>query len=510
MKPTVLIIMDGFGIAKPKNNAIATANTKNLDYLFKKYPTTNIEASGLSVGLPKGQMGNSEVGHTNIGAGRIVYQDLTRISKSVKDKTFFKNKALKKAINHSLKNNSSLHIMGLLSDGGVHSHIDHLFAILELIKDSGLKEVYIHAFLDGRDTPPDSGKKYLNKLLKKLNDIGTGKIATISGRYYAMDRDNRWERIEKVYKAIVEGNGNRETSPTDAIEKSYKNNITDEFFYPTIIDENGIIKDNDSIIFFNFRPDRARQITKCFVYDKFNSFKRNKILNKINFVCLTEYDKSLSGYVDIAFEPEVLKNTLGEYVSCIGLKQLRIAETEKYAHVTFFFNGGIEKKYNGEDRILIPSPKVATYDLQPEMSAFIITEKVINEIKSNKYDIIILNFANCDMVGHTGNFDATVKAVESVDLCVKKIVDEVLKYNGCAFITADHGNADKMKDDFGKPFTAHTTNPVPFCVVGYECSLKSNGKLSDIAPSILDILNIKIPSEMTGNSLIIKNKGENL
>lgn len=504
MKPLILIIMDGFGLKDPKDNAIATANTPNLDYLFKNYPTTKISASGLAVGLPEGQMGNSEVGHTNIGAGRVVYQDLTRISKSIKDGDFFGNEALLSAIKHSKENNSSLHIMGLLSDGGVHSHIEHLYAILDLIKNHDLKNVYIHAFLDGRDTPPKSGEKYLNELLKKINETKVGKIATISGRYYAMDRDKRWDRIKKAYDTIVLAKGKKFNNPIEAIENSYRNNITDEFFVPCVIDENGTIKNNDSIIFFNFRPDRARQITKSIVLKDFNFFERNISLKNIKFVCLTEYDKNLYPFVDVAFKPETLKNTLGEYISSLGLKQLRIAETEKYAHVTFFFNGGTEKEYPLEDRILIPSPKVATYDLQPEMSANLITKRVTEEIEKNKYDLIILNFANCDMVGHTGNFEAAVKAVECVDLCVKKVVDKILSLNGYAIITADHGNADKMRDSNGNPFTAHTTNPVPLCFVGCNFKLKPNGKLSDIAPSILDLLNLKIPKEMTGESLIIK------
>lgn len=504
MKPLILIIMDGFGLKDPKDNAIAAANTPNLDYLFKKYPTTKISASGLAVGLPEGQMGNSEVGHTNIGAGRVVYQDLTRISKSIKDGDFFKNEALLSAIEHSKKNNSSLHIMGLLSPGGVHSHTEHLYALLDLIKNHNFKNVFIHAFLDGRDTPPKSGEKYLKELLDKINETKVGKITTICGRYYAMDRDNRWDRVKKSYDAMVCAKGKKFSNPIYAIKDSYLNNITDEFFVPCIIGENGTINDNDSIIFFNFRPDRARQITKSIVSKDFNSFERHKVLRNIKFVCLTEYDKELSSLVDVAFKPETLKNTLGEYISSFGLKQLRIAETEKYAHVTFFFNGGIEKEYPLEDRILIPSPKVATYDLQPEMSANLITEKVIEEIEKNKYDLIILNFANCDMVGHTGNFKATVKAVECVDLCVKKVIDKILSFDGYAIITADHGNADKMRDSHGNPFTAHTTNPVPLCFAGCNFQLKPNGKLSDISPSILDLLNLKIPKEMTGESLIIK------
>lgn len=502
MKPLILIIMDGFGLAEPQNNAIAAANTPNLDYIFKNYPTTKIEASGLAVGLPEGQMGNSEVGHTNMGAGRIVYQDLTRIFKAIKEGSFFENQVLLKSINHAKENNSAIHLMGLLSDGGVHSHIEHLYAILNLIKKNGLKKIYIHAFLDGRDTAPKSGTKYLKELQNKLNELQIGKIATVSGRYYAMDRDNRWERIEKAYNVMVTGEGSKINDPLNALEDSYKNNVTDEFFVPAAVIEDGTIKSNDSIIFFNFRPDRARQITQSFVLKDFEGFLRKKVLKNLNFVCLTEYDKDLNKYVNVAFEPESLKNTLGEYLSNKGLKQLRIAETEKYAHVTFFFNGGIEKKYSGETRILVPSPKVPTYDLKPEMSAFKITEKVIEEIDKKLHDVIILNFANCDMVGHTGLFDAAITAVETVDTCVKKIVDKVLEHNGCAIITADHGNAEKMRDSSGAPFTAHTTNLVPFSVLGCDCKLRQNGKLCDIAPTILSILNLKIPEEMAGESLI--------
>lgn len=502
MKPLILIIMDGFGLAGPKNNAIAAAKTPNLDYIFKNYPTTKLSASGLDVGLPDGQMGNSEVGHTNIGAGRVVYQDLTRISKAIADGTFFENHVIWNAIKHTKLHNSAIHLMGLLSDGGIHSHVEHLYALLKLIKESGLNKVYIHVFLDGRDTSPTSGIGFIKELQNKLEELNIGEISTIYGRYFAMDRDNRWDRTEKVYNALVLAEGAKNKNFLEVIELSYKNNITDEFFNPTVVNEDGIIKDNDSVIFFNFRPDRARQITKSLILKEFDGFKRKKVLNNLKFVSLTEYDKELSNYIDVAFEPVPLTNMLGEYLSNRGFKQLRIAETEKYAHVTFFFNGGIEKKYPGESRILIPSPKVATYDLKPEMSAYEITEKVVAEIDKKVHDVIIMNFANCDMVGHTGIFDAAVQAVETVDSCLKKVVDKILAHGGCAIITADHGNAEKMRDSSGVPFTAHTTNLVPFSIVGYNCKLKEGGKLCDIAPTILEILEQEVPTEMTGESLI--------
>lgn len=523
MKPIALIIMDGFGLAGPKDNAIAAARTPNLDYLFENCPTTKIAASGLAVGLPDGQMGNSEVGHTNIGAGRVVYQDLTRISKAITDGTFFENTAILDAVNHAKAHDSAVHVMGLLSDGGVHSHVEHLYAILEILKSHGVKKVFIHAFLDGRDVSPTSGKSYLQALQKKLNELEIGKIATVAGRYFAMDRDNRWERVEKVYFAMVCGVGCTADDPVSALEDSYKAGVTDEFFEPTIINDfieqargNRIdnnepkcqdicvstINENDSVIFFNFRPDRARQLTSCFVDANFSGFDRKKVLKNISFVCLTEYDKNLSDKVKVAFEPEELKNTLGEYLAQLGFTQLRIAETEKYAHVTFFFNGGVEKEYQGETRILVPSPKVATYDLKPEMSAFEVTERVIEEIEKNEHNVIVLNFANCDMVGHTGDFDAAVKAVETVDACVKSVVDKVLMHNGIAVITADHGNAEKMRDETGEPFTAHTTNLVPLCVAGHDCKLKPGGKLSDVAPTLLTLLGVDKPAEMLGQSLI--------
>lgn len=501
-KPIALIIMDGFGInPSDYGNAIKAANTPNLDRLFKTCPHTKIGASGLNVGLPDGQMGNSEVGHTNIGAGRIVYQELTRITKSIADGDFFKNEAFLKAVDNCKKNDSALHVMGLLSDGGVHSHNSHLYAIIELAKRSGLKNVYVHCFLDGRDVPPTSGKEYVAELKNKLSEIGVGKIASLSGRYYAMDRDNRWDRVNKAYDAIVNGEGVKNSDPVAAVEQSYKNNITDEFVVPVVCTENAEIKADDSVIFFNFRPDRAREITRSLVDPEFKGFERKKGFFPLTYVCMTQYDATMPN-VSVAFKPQSLKNTFGAYLADNGLTQLRIAETEKYAHVTFFFNGGVETPNKGEDRALIPSPKVATYDLQPEMSAYLVTDEVEKRIASDKYNVIILNFANCDMVGHTGVFDAAVKAVETVDECVGRVTKAVADKGGVSLITADHGNADKMKEDDGSPFTAHTTNLVPFIVVGNECELREGGKLADIAPTMLDIMGMKQPAEMDGKTLI--------
>lgn len=502
-KPLILMILDGFGIAPEKGNAIKAANKPNIDRLFSSNPVTQIGASGMDVGLPDGQMGNSEVGHTNIGAGRVVYQELTRITKSIEDGDFFENEALCKAMDNALKNGSSLHIMGLLSSGGVHSHNTHLYGILEMAKRKGLTKVYVHAFLDGRDVPPSSGKDFVEECCNKMQEIGVGKIATVMGRYYAMDRDNRWERVSKAYEAMVYGEGNKADNAVAAVEKSYADEVTDEFVIPTVIDGGDTIKANDSVVFYNFRPDRAREITRTFVDPEFNGFERKNGFFPLTYVCMTQYDATMPN-VEIAFKPQSLKNTFGEYISDKGLTQLRIAETEKYAHVTFFFNGGVEKQYENEDRILVKSPAVATYDLQPEMSAYEVTDKLVAAIESGKYDVIILNFANCDMVGHTGVFDAAVKAVEAVDTCVGKVTDAIAKMNGVALITADHGNADKMVDTDGEPFTAHTTNPVPFCVVGYPCKLRTGGKLADIAPTMLEILNLEQPAEMTGQSLIEK------
>ena len=506
-KPVMLMILDGFGInPNEKGNAVAIANTPNIDKLKKTWPTTIIHTSGLDVGLPEGQMGNSEVGHTNIGAGRIVYQDLTRITKSIQDGDFFSIKEFSDAIDNCKKNNSNLHIMGLLSDGGVHSHIRHLVALLEFAKRKDFENVYVHCFMDGRDTPPTSGEGYIAKLEEKMKEKGVGKIATIEGRFYAMDRDKRWNRVKEAYDAMVNGVGEEATSAVGAIEASYQKEVFDEFVKPTVI-RNGdspvaTIKDNDSVIFFNFRPDRAREITRTLVDKDFNEFETKKM--NLFFVCFTQYDETMPN-VKIAFKPETLVNTFGEYISKKGLKQLRIAETEKYAHVTFFFNGGEEKEYEGEDRILVPSPKVETYDLKPEMSALEVTDKVVEAINSEKYDSIILNYANPDMVGHTGSLEAAVKAVETIDGCVGKVVEAIEKQNGILIITADHGNAEQMIDyKTGEPQTAHTTNPVPLILVGLEGVKLKEGKLADLAPTMLDIMGLEKPQEMTGESLIEK------
>lgn len=446
-------------------------------------------------------MGNSEVGHTNIGAGRIVYQELTRITKSIEDGEFFENEALLKAVDNAAQEGKALHIMGLLSNGGVHSHNTHMYAIVELAKKKGVKNVYVHAFLDGRDVPPTSGKDFVEECANKLKEIGLGKIATVMGRYYAMDRDNRWDRVEKAYSAMVYGEGNKACCPVKAVVESYANDVTDEFVVPTVCEENATVKPGDSIVFFNFRPDRAREITRTFVDPEFKGFERKNGFFPLTYVCMTQYDASMPN-VEVAFKPQSLKNTIGEYISNKGMTQLRIAETEKYAHVTFFFNGGVEQPYEGEDRILVKSPAVATYDLQPEMSAYEVTDKLVAAIKTGKYDMIILNYANCDMVGHTGVFEAAVKAVEAVDECVGKVVTAIREMDGVALITADHGNADKMIDTDGSPFTAHTTNLVPFCVVGYPCELREGGRLADIAPTMLKIMGLPQPAEMTGESII--------
>lgn len=501
-KPLILMILDGFGIAGDKGNAIKAANKPNIDRLFSSNPVTQIGASGMDVGLPDGQMGNSEVGHTNIGAGRVVYQELTRITKSIQDGDFFQNEALCNAIDNAVKNGTALHIMGLLSDGGVHSHNTHLYGILELAKKKGLEKVYVHAFLDGRDVPPSSGKDYVAACVEEMKKIGVGQIATVMGRYYAMDRDNRWERVVKAYSAMVYGEGVKCADPVEAVAASYAEGVTDEFVVPTVIDGAAPIGANDSMIFYNFRPDRAREITRTFVDPDFTGFERKKGFFPLTYVCMTQYDATMPN-VQVAFKPQSLDNTFGEYISNKGLTQLRIAETEKYAHVTFFFNGGVENTYENEDRILVASPKVATYDLQPEMSAYEVADKCAEAIKSGKYDVIVLNFANCDMVGHTGVFDAAVKAVEAVDACVGKVTDAIAEMGGVSLITADHGNADKMFEDDGSPFTAHTTNPVPFCVIGYPCQLREGGKLADIAPTMLQILGLEQPEEMTGKSLIL-------
>lgn len=507
-KPIMLMILDGFGInEKSDGNAVKQANTPNIDKLMKKYQTTKIYTSGLKVGLPDGQMGNSEVGHTNIGAGRIVYQELTKITKSIEDGDFFAIPEFIEAIENCKKYNSKLHILGLVSDGGVHSHIRHLYGLLEMAKRRDFENVYVHCFLDGRDTPPASAEGYITELEEKMKEKGIGKIASISGRYYAMDRDKRWDRVEKCYDALVKGEGNKSASATIAIENSYQKEVFDEFVEPTVICNGetpiATIGEHDSVIFFNFRPDRAREITRAIVDPKFDGFETKKM--ETYFVCFTSYDETMPN-VRIAFKKEPLVNTFGEVVSKNGLKQLRIAETEKYAHVTFFFNGGEEKQYPGEDRILVPSPKVATYDMQPEMSAREVTEKVVEAINLNKYNVIILNYANPDMVGHTGSLPAAIKAVETIDECVGKVVEAMLAHDGTMLITADHGNCEQMIDyKTGDPHTAHTTNPVPLILVTENKDLRiKEGKLADLAPTMLDILGIEKPEEMTGESILVK------
>lgn len=502
--------MDGFGYNPSEyGNAIKAANTPRLDALMAEYPMTFIGASGMDVGLPDGQMGNSEVGHTNIGAGRVVYQELTRITKSIQDGDFFENDAFVKAIENCRKYNSALHLIGLVSDGGVHSHNTHLYGLLELAKKNGLDKVYVHALLDGRDVPPASGVEYLKELEAKMKEIGVGKIATVMGRFYAMDRDNIWDRVGMAYNAMVNGEGIHADSAIEAVKKSYETidgdgkHLTDEFVMPTVINGTDSIKANDSVIFFNFRPDRAREITRTFVDPDFTGFER-KAFFPVYYVCMTQYDATMPN-VDVAFKPEALTNTMGEIISKHGMKQLRIAETQKYAHVTFFYNGGEEKVYEGEDRVLIDSPKISTFDLKPEMSAYEVCDAACERIRSGKYDMVILNYANCDMVGHTGIFDAAVKAVETVDECVGKLWDAVNEMGGVILITADHGNADKMYEDDGSPFTAHTTNPVPLVIAGYgkDFRLKAEGgKLCDLSPTMLDIMGIEKPAEMSGVSLI--------
>ena len=508
-KPIALIIMDGFGESKiVEGNAVLNAKTPNLDKLIAECPNTLIAASGMDVGLPEGQMGNSEVGHTNIGAGRIVYQDLTRVSKSIADGDFFTNEVLVEAMNNA--KNGALHLMGLISNGGVHSHIDHLKALIKMAKEQGVENVFVHGFTDGRDVAPTSALSFVEDIENYMKEVGVGKFASLSGRYYAMDRDKRWERVQLAYEAMVTGKGNTATSAKEAIEKSYAEDKIDEFVVPVVmVDENGqpigLIKENDSIVFGNFRPDRAREITRALVCDEFVGFDRPCM--KTFFVCLTTYDVTIKN-VHVAFKPQSLENTLGEYLAKNGKSQLRTAETEKYAHVTFFFNGGVEEANEGEERLLVPSPKVATYDLQPEMNAPELTEKVLAKIDEDKYDFIVLNYANPDMVGHTGVVEAAIKAVETVDTCVGKVVDKIVSKGGSVLITADHGNAELMQDPETKTtITAHSTNPVPFIVVGEEfktANLREGGRLSDIAPTVLDMMNLKKPEEMTGQSLIIK------
>ncbi|MDR0752079.1 MAG: 2,3-bisphosphoglycerate-independent phosphoglycerate mutase [Christensenellaceae bacterium] len=503
-----LIILDGFGISNEvKGNAVLASGTPYFKSLCDKYPHTQIGASGLDVGLPDGQMGNSEVGHINMGAGRIVYQELTRISKEISDGDFFKNQALSVAIENAKIPGRALHAFGLLSDGGVHSHIDHLFALIKMAKESGLDNIYIHCFMDGRDVSPTSGADYIVKLQKYIDELKFGTIASVMGRYYAMDRDNRWDRVEKAYTALTDGEGIHALDAELAIRQSYADGVTDEFIVPTVICANGKptrrVKQSDSIIFFNFRPDRARELTRAFIQEKFEGFIRKKGPLSPFYVGFTKYDESFKGILT-AFNAQSLTNNLGQVLSKRNLKQLRIAETEKYAHVTFFFNSGIEQPEPGEDRILIPSPKVATYDLQPEMSAYIVAETAAKLVKSEKYDVMILNFANCDMVGHTGVFDAAVKAVDTIDVCLKTVIDAILETGGNAIVTADHGNAEKMIESDGSPFTAHTTNPVPLVLVkSGNFKLRSGGRLCDIAPTLLDMMQIDVPIEMTGKSLII-------
>ncbi len=510
---TALIIMDGFGINPVhEGNAIYQQGTPHLDALMAKYPHTQIGASGMDVGLPDGQMGNSEVGHLNMGAGRIVYQELTRITKDIQDGVFFQKKPLVHAMDTAKETGKAVHLMGLLSDGGVHSHNSHLYALLEMCKQRGVKDVYVHCFLDGRDVPPTSGIEYVKELQQKLDEIGVGKIATVMGRYWAMDRDNLWDRVQKAYDAMVLGQGQATAnSAAEAVEQSYAKDETDEFVKPTVILENGkpvaTINEGDSVIFYNFRPDRARQLTRTFIQPDFDGFKRGKGYFHVNFVSMTQYDETFTG-LEVVNPPEKLENTLGEYLAKQHKTQLRIAETQKYAHVTFFFNGGVEKANEGEDRVLIPSSKVATFDMKPDMSANEITEKAIELINARKYDVMILNFANCDMVGHTGVMKAAMEAVKTVDDCVDKVVNAVLANGGCAFVTADHGNADQMVDpETGEPFTAHTTNPVPFIAVGPEMigkKLREGGRLADIAPTMLTSMGLAVPAEMTGKSLIVE------
>ena len=509
---TALIILDGFGHRDAvAYNAIRTDGAVHFKKLWENYPHTYIQASGLDVGLPAGQMGNSEVGHLNIGAGRIVYQELTRITKSIEDGDFFRNPAFLKAMDNCKQKKTALHLMGLCSDGGVHSHLEHLYALVRMAKEQGLSKVYIHCFMDGRDTPPRSGEGYIRQLEEKLNEIGAGEIATVSGRYYAMDRDNRFERVERAYAALVYGEGFTAESGHEAMEKSYARGDSDEFVQPTVILKNGkpvaTVQPDDSIIFFNFRPDRARELTRAFLFADFDGFERKKGFFPLTSVSMTQYDKTFEDKLSVAFKPETLQNTLGQYLAKLHKTQLRIAETEKYAHVTFFFNGGVEAPNPLEDRCLIPSPKVATYDLKPEMSAYEVTEEAVKRIDSGKYDVMILNFANPDMVGHTGVMEAAVKAVHAVDACLEKVVDAILRQGGRCIITADHGNCEYMWDEKqNAPFTAHTTNPVPCVLVDdtrKNVKLRSDGRLSDLSPTLLDLMGVEKPAEMTGNTLII-------
>lgn len=501
-KKAVLVILDGFGIAPPsKGNAIYVADTPNIDRLFAKYPKSQLNASGLDVGLPDGQMGNSEVGHTNIGAGRVVFQILPRMTMEIENGKFFENKAYIKAMDDAVSAGKALHVLGLLSDGGVHSHIRHIFGILEMAKKRGLEKVFVHCFLDGRDVDPKSGAGFVEMLNSKCKELGNARIATIQGRFYGMDRDKRWDRVEEGYNAIVCGEGISDPDPVHAVKSSYEQDVTDEFVKPVVVCPEGVISEGDSVIFMNFRPDRAREMTWALNLPDFDGFERKKTVYPLSYVCTAQYDEALT--LPIAYPPETIENTLGDFISANGLKQFRVAETEKYAHVTFFFNGGVEKQTEGEDRCLVPSPKeFATYDLVPQMSAYKVCDKLVEAIASDKYDLIVCNFANCDMVGHTGIMDAAVKAVETVDECIGRIAAQIDKQdNAVLLITADHGNADCMFDENGKVNTAHTTNPVPFVVCKEGITLK-NGRLADIAPTILQLMGLKQPAEMTGESLI--------
>ena len=509
-KPTVLMILDGYGLNETHNgNAVYEAKTPVMDKLMAECPFVEGNASGLAVGLPDGQMGNSEVGHMNMGAGRIVYQELTRITKEINDGDFFKNEALLTAMKNAKDNDSAIHFMGLLSDGGVHSHNTHLYGLLEMAKREGLEKVYVHCFLDGRDTPPASGKGYIEELQAKMKEIGVGEIGVVSGRYYAMDRDNRWDRVELAYNALTKGEGVKGTDAAEAVQASYDNEKTDEFVLPTVMEKDGkpvaVIQDKDSVVFFNFRPDRAREITRAFCDDDFQGFAREKRLD-LTYVCFTDYDETIANKL-VAFHKVQLHNTFGEYLAAHDMTQVRIAETEKYAHVTFFFNGGVEEPNKGEDRILVKSPKVATYDLQPEMSAVQVCDKLVEAIKSDKYDVVIINFANPDMVGHTGVEEAAIKAVETVDACVGRAVEAVKEVNGQMFICADHGNAEQLVDnETGEAFTAHTTNPVPFILVNADpkYTLREGGCLADIIPTLIELMGMEKPEEMTGESLLIE------
>lgn len=509
-KTTVLMILDGYGLNdKAEGNAVAMANTPVMDKLTAECPYVNGFASGLDVGLPDGQMGNSEVGHLNMGAGRVVYQDLTKITKSIKDGDFFTNPALLKAINNCKENNSTLHMWGLYSSGGVHSHNTHVFALLELAKKEGLSDVVVHCFLDGRDTPPASAKGFVAELEAKMAEIGVGKVASVAGRFYAMDRDNRWERVEQAYNALVKGEGPTAATGVEAIQQSYDKGNNDEFVVPTVVVENGqpvgVVKANDSVIFFNFRPDRAREMTRAFCDDDFDGFERVNGRMPLVYTCFTDYDVTIANK-EVAYKKEALENTLGEYIASKGMTQLRLAETEKYAHVTFFFNGGVEAPNKGEDRVLIPSPKVATYDLQPEMNAELVSKELVKAIKEAKYDLIVVNYANPDMVGHTGVQEAAVIAVETVDKCLGEAVEAITEAGGVMFVCADHGNVEQLVDySTHQPFTAHTINPVPFILVNAPKNIGlKEGKLSDIAPTLLELMEVELPAEMTGSSLLIK------